>query len=159
MHINPALADLEPLVGRWRMELYNAAFLPEADSRIAGSVEVDWIEDGCALRMRQGKLQGPPAAVWIVGRDDSEPGYSVLYADDRGVSRVYQMTFEGGQWQMGRETREFSQRFEAQLDPDGRAIRGRWEKSADRGDTWEHDFNLDYLREQVPEPSTASPSG
>lgn len=100
MSINPALADLEPLVGRRRMELYNAAFLPDPDGRATGSIEIGWIEDGSALRMRQGNAENPPAAVWIVGRDDSEHSYSVLYADDRGVSRVHRMSFEDGHWQM-----------------------------------------------------------
>lgn len=147
MAINPALADLQPLVGRWRMELYNAAFLPDRDTRVAGSLEVDWLEDGSALRMRQGDAEQPQAAVWIIGRDDNEPGYSVLYADNRGVSRIYRMSFEDGRWRMSRNTPEFSQRFEAQLLLDGGTIRGRWEKSADQGASWEHDFNVDYIRE------------
>jgi hypothetical protein len=129
------------------MELYNAAFLPDRDTRIAGSLEIDWIEDGSAVRMRQGDAENPQAAVWIIGRDDSEPGYSVLYADARGVSRVYRMSFEDGHWRMWRNTPEFSQRFDAQLLLDAGTIRGRWEKSADQGVSWEHDFNVDYIRE------------
>jgi hypothetical protein len=57
------------------------------------------------------------------------------------------MSFEDAHWQMWRDTPQFSQRFDAQLDPDGRAIRGRWEKSTDERATWEHDFNVDYIRE------------
>ena len=150
MSINPALADLQPLVGRWRMELYNAAFLPDRATRVAGSVKIDWIDDGRALRMRQGDSAHPPAAVWIIGRDESEPGYAVLYADDRGVSRIYRMSFKDSDWQMWRDTAEFSQRFHAQLDPDTRTVRGRWQKSTDQGATWEHDFNIDYTREDAP---------
>ena len=149
MTINPALTDLQPLVGRWRMELYNAAFLPDPDTRSRGSIEIDWIEDGSALRMRQGDSEHPRAAVWIIGRDDSESVYSVLYADDRGVSRIYQMSLNIAHWQMWRDTPEFSQRFDARLDPDAGAIRGRWDKSTDQGATWEHDFNVDYIREQA----------
>jgi hypothetical protein len=146
MTVNPALAELQPLAGRWRMELYNAAFLPSPDARATGSIEIDWIEDGSALRMRQGDAEHPPAAVWIVGRDESEAGYSVLYADDRGVSRIYRMTLEDGQWRMSRDTPRFSQRFEAVLDVEQGVIRGRWEKSTDQGAIWEHDFNVDYIR-------------
>ena len=146
MSANPALADLQRLVGRWRMELYNAAFLPDRDTRATGSVAIDWIEDGSALRLRQGDANNPPAAVWIIGRDEGESGYSVLYADDRGVSRIYRMSLDGAHWRMWRDTSEFSQRFDAQLEPDGRTIRGRWEKSTDQGATWEHDFNVDYIR-------------
>ncbi len=148
MTINPALADLQPLVGRWRMELHNAAFLPDPEARVSGSVEIEWIEDGSALRMRQGAAEQPPAAVWIIGRDDSEVGYSVLYADARGVSRIYRMSFEGTRWRMWRHTPEFSQRFDAELEPGAGAIRGRWEKSTDQRATWEHDFNVVYVRER-----------
>jgi hypothetical protein len=155
MSTNPALADLEPLVGHWRMELHNAAFLPDRQTRVAGPFEVDWIEDGAALVMRQGDSAHPPAATWIVGRDQREPDYLVLYADDRGVSRIYRMSFAESQWAMWRDTPEFSQRFTAHVDPDLRAIRGRWEKSTDQGATWEHDFNIDYLRKQTTIPTRA----
>ena len=148
MTINPALSDLAPLAGRWEMELYNAVFLPDPDARASGVIEIDWIENGSALRMRQGGSEHPPAAVWIIGRDDSEAHYLGLYADSRGVSRIYRMTFQDAHWHMWRDTPEFSQRFDAQLDPDAGAIRGRWEKSTDQGATWEHDFNLDYVRER-----------
>lgn len=147
MSINPALADLQPLVGHWRMELYDAAFLPDRDTRVTGRVESDWIEDGGALRIRQGDSAHPPAAVWIIGRDESEPDYTVLYADDRGVSRTYSMTLDNEHWQIWRGTPEFSQRFHAQLDHDAQMIRGCWEKSTDQGATWEHDFNIDYIRD------------
>ena len=144
--INPALADLAPLVGRWKMELHNAAFLPEPDSRVTGSADFDWIEDGAALVMRQGVGTGPPAAVWIIGRDESDGGYQVHYADSRGVSRIYQMSFVATRWQMWRSTPEFSQRFEAEIAHDAQTIRGEWTKSVDGG-TWEHDFDVDYIRE------------
>ena len=147
MHVNPALADLQPVAGKWRMELYNAAFLPEPETPISGLIAIDWIEDGSALRIRQGDSEHPPAAIWIIGRDEREAGYTTLYADDRGVSRIYHMSLENPSWRMWRETPEFSKRFDGQLEPSGEAIRGRWQKSTDQGRTWEHDFNIDYIRE------------
>lgn len=143
---NPSLGDLAPLVGRWRMDLYGAAFLPDPDTHVTGSVVVDWIEDGAAIVIRQGDSEHPPAAVWIIGRDDSTTNFQVLYSDDRGVSRLYGMSFAVPDWQMWRTTSDFSQRFEAVIASDGRAIRGAWRKSFDGGATWEHDFNLDYIR-------------
>jgi hypothetical protein len=98
MSINPALAELRPLVGHWRMELYNAPFLQDPNTGIIGSVG-------------------------------------------------YRMTFEAAHWQMWRDTPEFSQRFDAHLRHDARIIQGRWEKSTDQGATWQHDFNVDYLRD------------
>jgi hypothetical protein len=151
MMTNPALADLAPLVGEWRMEVYGAAFLPDLDTRVTGSVELDWIENGAAVVMRQGAGEGPPTAVWIIGRDDRDANYQVLYADDRGVSRSYEMSLAGRDWQMWRTTPEFSQRYEGVIESDGRTISGVWKKSFDGGATWEHDFNVDYVRPRVGE--------
>jgi hypothetical protein len=147
---NPALASLEPLVGNWTMELYGAAFLPTPDTRVTGSVDINWIQGGAAVAMRQGDSEHPPAAVWIVGHDESEDDYTVLYADDRGVSRVYRMSIEGSRWRMWRDTPEFLQRFEAEVASDGQQISGRWEKSLDQGADWQHDFNIDYIRDGAP---------
>jgi hypothetical protein len=143
--INPALAELQPFVGQWRTELYNASFLPDVNTRATGSMLVEWIEDGSALIMRQGDFARPPAAAWIIGRDESESEYLVFYFDDRGVSRVYRMSLDDSQWKMWRHAPELTQRFTARLEPG--AIRGCWEKSSDQGATWEHDFNIDYLRD------------
>jgi hypothetical protein len=145
MTANPALADLAFLVGTWSMELSAAAFLADPDTVVTTSATFDWIEDGAAIVMRQAG-----AATWIIGRDDSERNYQVLYADDRGVSRVYQMSLADQQWRLWRNTREFSQRFDAQVSPDHAVIDGRWEKSLDGGLTWEHDFNLRYVRPTSP---------
>jgi hypothetical protein len=153
MSTNPALAELEPLVGHWRMEVDGVAFLPDPGTRVTGSINVDWIEGGAAIVIRQGDSEHPPAAVWIIGRDDTEDEYSVLYADGRGVSRTYRMSFGDAHWQMWRDTPEFSERFYAELDPAGQRISGRWEKSADEGANWEHDFNIDYIRAERPNPN------
>lgn len=149
MSTNRALSALQPLAGHWRMELYNAKFLPDRNAKVTAPLDMEWIEHGAALVIRQGDFAHPPAAVWIIGRDEREPGYSVYYFDDRGGSRIYRMSFEGSQWLIWRDTGESIQRFRAEVDPGMQIIRGRWEDSADGGQTWELDFNLDYIREQA----------
>jgi hypothetical protein len=151
MTTNPALAQLEFLVGTWDMTLSGASFLPDPDAKVHGSVTFEWIEHGAALVMRMGDA-ATPTATWIIGRDDAEPGYHVLYADDRGVSRVYRMSFGGGTWRMWRDTPEFSQRFDAEVNAGaGRPeIDGSWQKSVDGGMTWEHDFRVRYSRADPP---------
>ena len=141
----PALADLRFLVGAWNMELSGASFLPDPQSVVNGSVAFDWIEDCAALAMRMGDT-----ATWIIGRDDDEQDYHVLYGDDRGVSRVYRMSLIDSVWRIWRHTAEFSQRFEAEVDTGRGVITGRWEKSHDEGVTWEHDFNVRYTRSGSP---------
>lgn len=60
---NPALANLAPLVGRWRMELDGAAFLPNPDTRLT-----DWDKSDCRERIiqpceRAPKTSDSPAVV------------------------------------------------------------------------------------------------
>lgn len=74
----------------------------------------------------------------ITGRDESHDSYCMLHYDSRGVSRIYQLSLNGGVWQIWREAPGFSQRFTG-------TISGYWEKSHD-GATWEHDFDLTYIR-------------
>jgi hypothetical protein len=90
------------------------------------------------------------AAAWVIGRDEAEPDYRVLYADGRGVSRVYGMSFSSGTWRMWRDTPEFSQRFDAEVSPGQAEINGAWQKSVDGGTTWEHDFKVRYSRPRPP---------
>lgn len=141
MTTNPALQPLRLLVGDWTMELFNAAFLPDPGARVTGPATFDWAEQGAALVMRQGNN-----ATWIIGRDDSADEFHALYSDSRGVSRVYHMSFDAHRWTLWRNTAEFSQRFEATVSADGTSLEGRWEKSFDDGNSWEHDFNINYTK-------------
>src|SRR5258707_1576969 len=149
MTTNPALAQLQFLNGAWDMELSDASFLPDPDTKVRGSVTFEWLEHGAALVMRMGDA-ATPAATWLIGRDDAEPDYCVLYADDRGVSRVYRMRLRDGTWRMWRDTPEFAQRFDAQVSADQAGITGSFQKSVDDGTTWEHEFKVRYSRPGTP---------
>jgi hypothetical protein len=141
---NPALNTLEGLVGEWEMELSNAPFIPSGTAK--GSVSFEWVQDGAFLLMRMGdKPPNPPAALWLIGRDEAVPNYTVLYYDSRSVSRVYEMSFSDGVWKMWRESPGFSQRYKGKLSNDGNTIAAHWEKSFD-GTKWEHDFDLTYTK-------------
>src|SRR5512146_760152 len=143
---NPALQDLAVLIGEWDMELSGAAFLPSPSDVVKGSIFFSWVEDGAFLEMRQGaRPPSPPAAVWLIGRDETTGEYQVVYYDSRGVSRIYTMSFENGLWKIWRDAPGFLQRYEGAISPDGNTIKARWEKSSD-GQRWEHDFDLTYTR-------------
>lgn len=149
MMTNPALAELLFLAGAWDMELSAASFLPDPDARVHLPVTFELIEQGAALVLRMGDSANL-AATWIIGRDESQAGYRVLYADDRGVSRIYEMSFANGTWRMWRDRPDFSQRFDAEVSPDQTQIVGSWQKSSDAGAAWEHDFNVSYTRISQP---------
>lgn len=143
---NPALKDLEVLVGDWNMELSNASFLPSPSDTVMGHVSIEWVEDGAFLVMYMGdRSLGTADASWLIGRDESMPNYLVLYYDARRVSRVYEMSFSDGTWKMWRNSPDFSQRFEGKFSDDGNTITARWEKSSN-GSTWEHDFDVTYTK-------------
>ena len=142
---NRSLRDLRILVGDWRIELANAAFL-DSGATMSGTMTGSWL-DGAFLVLRTSMdAGGPPASISVVGRNESRDDYEVLYADGRGVSRIYRMTFADGVWIQERADPGFHQRFRGTVASDGSRISASWHKSHDDGRTWEHDFDLSYTR-------------
>jgi hypothetical protein len=135
---NPALKQLEALIGEWDVEVPQ---FPGA----RGRATFEWLEGGAYLRFHAEAPDPAPSATLIINRDESSEIYTVLHYDSRGVSRVYQMSFGEGIWKMWRQAPGFWQRFSGTLGPDGSSIRASWEKSPD-GSSWEHDFDLIYTK-------------
>jgi|SRR5579872_1230413 len=147
--VNPAIKELEPLIGDWTMELSNASFLPDPSAIIRVTSRFEWIEDGDFLINHQGdKKGGEPHATWLISRDESSPDYTAFYFDDRQVSRVYGMSFGKGVWKLWRNAPGFSQRFEGKLSEDGNTLRAFWENSVD-DKLWKHDFDLKYVKHEA----------
>lgn len=143
---NPALKQLDVLVGEWETELSNASFLPRPSDTGKGRVSFEWVQDGAFLVMRMGdKPPRAPEALWLISRDESTPNYIVLYYDARSVSRIYEMSFSNRVWKMWRAAPGFWQRYEGTVSLDGKTITAQWEKSSD-GAIWEHDFDLTYTK-------------
>jgi hypothetical protein len=88
---------------------------------------------------------GIPSGVAILGCDDSTKECSMLYFDERGVSRKYEWTFVGNVWKWWRNAPGFSQRFTGTIIEDGHTLVGKGELSKD-GSTWERDLELTYTR-------------
>lgn len=145
---NPTLSHLDFLIGEWQTELSNAAFLPDRSATARGHASFSWVEDGAFLAMRQLQTSsGPPQAVLLIGRDQAEGEYEVLYFDRRPMSRIYHMSFDNSVWRMWREAPGFWQRFEGRISTDKRTVTAYWEKSIDDGSTREHDFDITYFRD------------
>lgn len=144
---NPALADLQVLVGGWNVEISNTTFLPDPAATIGLQVSFDWMEGGTFLVARQhgGETAGVPNCVCVVSRDAVDEHYLMFYFDDRGVSRIYHMSLKSGTWKLWRNASGFMQRFTGAISKDGERIAGRWEKSYD-DTTWEHDFDITYAK-------------
>jgi len=90
-------------------------------------------------------LAEAPDGVSIIGCDAANGRYVQLYSDERGVCRVYEMSFGNGEWRLWRDGEPFAQRFTATISDDANTITGRWEVAED-GETFRTDFDLVYRR-------------
>jgi hypothetical protein len=147
---HPALTRLDVLVGRWTVQ-------PKVVGVGAGRTEFSWQDGGLFLRQvadadplpdtapAQWRENTPFPTTAVIGLDDAEDAFTVLYADARGVHRVYRMTLAEGVWTMWRYAPGFDQRFTGTFSADGDTVEGRWEMCRD-GVTWDVDFDLTYTR-------------
>lgn len=131
---------LDVLVGTWRTTLSDAAFdLPPEDAEM--TTTVSWVGEAFVLVQWDSPGGGN---TFCLGRSGANDAYWALYHDDRGVDRLFAMTFADGGWTMSREDPDFHQRFVARVAPD--RIEGRWEASEDEGTTWRKDFDITFVR-------------
>ncbi len=142
-----AMERLDVLVGSWRTTMRNAWFLEPPDREVPGSAAVEWLGDAFVVFRwtMEGDVGGATSEmVLVLGRSDPQDAYTALYHDERGVCRVYAMTFDGSHWTLTRHDSDMFQRFVADVGPD--LIAGRWEASDDEGATWRKDFDLVFQR-------------
>jgi hypothetical protein len=140
---NAALMPLSFLIGKWHIEMKHIA-LPKP---LNWEDSFEWVEDSFIIWHWQGKNEVPKATS-IIGRNENNSGnmYTMLYHDQRGVSRLLEMSFENGIWKYWRLDTDFSQRFEGNVSKDGNVIRGKGEASKDNRKTWEHDYSIIYTK-------------
>lgn len=145
-----AQSPLARLIGAWEFE-------PLVEGRPAGRgrATFEWIEDGAFVLGRseaewvdRGWVENAPRTNQsVIGWDDSTDEIVQLYADSRGVFRIYRGTLTEDAWRLERAAPDFHQRFVGNFRDEGRTIDGRWESSAD-GTAWELDFPITYRRHE-----------
>jgi hypothetical protein len=138
---------LEPFLGEWTMQV---AF-PGASPLTGGRVVFEWMA-GERFLIERWDVPVPeaPDGLAIIGFDEGRGTFLQHYFDSRGIARVYEMSLEDGVWKLWRDSPDFSpldfaQRYTGTFSDDGKSIVGRWEIAHD-GSTWEHDFDLTYIR-------------
>ncbi len=144
---NPLLKPLSVLVGKWDM-VGSHRLLPDP---LHGRAYFEWLEGGAFLKMYW-QIEDPkiPDAIAIFGSDDGGETYFMLYFDERGVSRKYEMTLDDNVWKYWRDISGFSQQFTGTLSDNGDTINGVWELSEDNS-TWKRDLELTYTRLNSPD--------
>lgn len=134
---------LDVFIGDWTVEVWHPNLQP---SPIMGHTNFEWLEEKYVVqRTRITKPEFPRS--WIFYDWDADKGqYLQHYFDSRGVTRIYEMSFEDGIWKLWRVKPDFSpldfhQRFSGEVKEGGNWIEGEWEQSED-GIDWAHDFRM-----------------
>jgi hypothetical protein len=140
---NPALKPFEAIVGDWR----TTGTHPHVPGMIFhGRTSFSWHEGGAFVIMRS-EIDEPqiPSGVAIFGSDDVAKRYFMLYFDERGISRKFDVTATNNLITWRRDEPSFSQRSTLAIEEGGNRITGKGEMSRDGG-AWEDDLSLTYVR-------------
>ena len=115
----------------------------EALQQVADVLVGDW-----KLTMTNAWFWENPAEVVEGSASDARDAFIALSYDERGVLRVFDMTFTGagGAWLLTREDPDFYQRFVGTVSADGNRIDTHPDASEDHGTTWRKDFDLTLER-------------
>ena len=140
---NPAMKPFSVLIGNW---ITTGTHLLIPDTILHGRASFEWLEGGAFLLMRtEIDEPGIPSGIAIIGSDDATEEYFMLYFDERGVSRKYEVTLHDNIWKWWRNAPGFFQRYEGSIVDDGNTIIGKGELSKD-GLSWDKDLDLTYKR-------------
>ena len=140
--MNEAMRRLDGLVGEWDVTMTHAWFLESLDTEIHGSATFEWLAD--AFLVMQSDWEDGSKQEFVFGRNDARDAFVTFSHDDRGVYRVFEMTFADGEWTLLREDPDFHQRIVMRVDADRIDLRA--DASDDDGQTWRKD--LDYFFER-----------
>jgi hypothetical protein len=140
---NPQLEPLSVLAGSWNT-VGTHPLVP--NKTFHGITSFAWIEGGAFLIMRS-QIDEPeiPSAIAIFGTDDALRRSWMLYFDERGVSRQYEVSMGDGLLKWWRDDPALSQRCSVTIAADGRTMVARGEMSRN-GNSWEPDLQLTYTR-------------
>jgi hypothetical protein len=139
----PSLKHFDILVGEWDM----VGAHPQLPATLHGHSLFEWLREGALLiwHFNWERGSGVPNAYSVIGHDDAAEPCSMLYSDERGVARIYQMRLAGGVWKMWRDSPDFSQRYTGTFSEDGNIITWQGELSRD-GANWEEDLSVTFTR-------------
>jgi hypothetical protein len=139
---NPALAPLSFLIGEWRTEGTHPGAPGET---LTGRTSFAWHEGGAFLIMRS-KVDHPlfPSGTAIFASDGQAGRFAMIYFDERGVSRLFEVAVGDRSVTWRRDDPAFAQSTAVAADGDD-VLRARGRMSKDGGE-WEDDLSQVFRR-------------
>lgn len=128
--------SLDRLLGTWTFTMRHVAVAEP----VVGEQRYERVLDGAFVMMRSSNPHPDfPDAIALLDLTT----YS--YFDVRGFTRTFELTLDDDAWSIVRRDPDFWQRSTTTFrGPD--VMEGRGENSHDGGVTWEHDFDMSYVR-------------
>lgn len=140
---NELLRPFNILIGEWRTTGRHP-FVPGVT--LTGTTRFKWLENGAFIQMNNSiNHEQFPDGIAIFGSDDSSSEITMIYFDERGLSRRYSCTLENNIWRWWRDNPEFSQHFQGEIQNNGNTIISKG-KMSKNGGSWEDDLELTYSR-------------
>jgi hypothetical protein len=140
---NPALARLAFLIGEWR----TAGSHPEVPGKtLEGRTSFAWHEGGAFLIMRA-EIDEPrfPGGVAIIGSDDVAGTFAMTYFDERGISRLFQVTVGDRSVSWRRDDPSFAQSTTIAAEDGGARLVSKGRMSI-KGGPWGDDLSQVFTR-------------
>ncbi|HEX8239624.1 MAG TPA: hypothetical protein VF574_07790 [Allosphingosinicella sp.] len=138
---NPALKPLEFLIGEWRTAGTHPMVPGET---LAGRTSFSWHEGGAFLIMRS-QVDKPkfPDGVAIIGSDGGSGKLTMIYFDERLVSRILDVTAGERSVTWRHDDPEFTQILTIAAEGDQLVSKGRMSR---KGGEWEDDLSQVFTR-------------
>lgn len=140
---NPRLAVFKPFLGTWTTVGHHS-MMPGIT--LNGRASFEWHEGGAFLCVRTDvQEEGIPSAIALIGTDDDDTTFRMMYFDERKVSRQFEVTVDDKTLRWARNAPGFSQRYVLTISNDGNTMHGVSSLSKD-DKTWEQDLEMEYTR-------------
>lgn len=141
--MNRKLEAFKVLIGEWK----TAGSHPGLPGVVlSGRTSFEWLEGGAFVIMHSHiDHKDVPDGIAIFGSDDSLEDLTMIYFDERNISRKCGSSLKNNVWKWWRIDNEFSQRYTCEIQDDGKKIVAKGEMSR-KGGAWEKDLELTYLK-------------
>lgn len=123
--------------------MYNCWFLESMDAEVKGFTTIERLDDSFVV-IRSTDADKKPSDTWVIGYSDPQKKYAMFYHDKRGVSRIFETTFEDEKLVFLREDKDFYQRMTLTIKSEG--LHALAEASDDQGKTWRKDLEMKYTK-------------